>query len=141
MSPLLAIARIDVIPQEGDLYHVVVQLENQGFLPTYTSKKALERDAVRPIEVSLSLPEKVSLISGRQWQEVGHLEGRSNKAFTRLAEAGTDYRCHLEWVVKAPTPSEIEIVAKAERAGTVRQQILLNGEFNSNNSPDKISRE
>jgi murein tripeptide amidase MpaA len=131
MSPLLAIARIDVIPQEGDLYHVVVQLENQGFLPTYTSKKALEREAVRPIEVSLSLPEAVTLISGKQWQEVGHLEGRSNKAFTRLAEGGTDYRCHLEWVVKVPISSEIEIVAKAERAGTVRQQILLNGEFNS----------
>jgi hypothetical protein len=130
MSPLLAIARTDVIPQEGDLYHVVVQLENQGFLPTYTSKKALEREAVRPIEVSLSLPEEVTLISGRQWQEVGHLEGRSNKAFVRLTE-GTDYRCHLEWVVKAPPGSAIEIVAKAERAGTVRQQILLNGEFNS----------
>jgi murein tripeptide amidase MpaA len=124
MSPRLAIARIELTYQGGDIYHLVMQIENQGFLPTYTSQKALERQAVRPIEMILSLPESVTLISGQREQEIGHLEGRSNKAFERLAQ-GSDYRCHVEWVIKGRPGSEIEVSAIAERAGTVRQRLRL----------------
>jgi hypothetical protein len=43
----------------------VSQVPNNGFLPTYTSRKALERWVVRPIEVELSLPADVSMVSGK----------------------------------------------------------------------------
>ncbi|MGK7916607.1 MAG: hypothetical protein AB4038_13850 [Prochloraceae cyanobacterium] len=124
MSPRLAIARLDVTPKGQDIYRVVVQLENQGFLPTYTSQKALERSCVKPIEVSLSLPEEASLISGQLKQEVGHLEGRGNRAFKTFA-LGVDYRCHVEWTIQARSGSEIEIVARSQRAGTVRTSVIL----------------
>lgn len=124
MSPRLAISRTTVTHQGGDVYRVVVQLENQGFLPTYTSQKALERKAVRPIEVSISLPEGKTLISGKQTQEIEHLEGRSNKAYRSLAK-GIDYRRHVEWVIKAASGTEIEIVARAERAGTARKSVEI----------------
>ncbi|GBF82534.1 M14 family metallopeptidase [Aphanothece sacrum] len=119
MSPLLAISKATITHQGADIYHVVFELENRGFLPTYTSQKTLERKAVRLIEVILSLPEKVSLISGKLEQEIDHLEGRSNKAYNTFAK-GTDYRRHLEWVIKGPVDSIIEITACSERAGTVR---------------------
>ena len=124
MSPLLAISRTVVTHQGGNIYHIVVQLENQGFLPTYTSQKALERQAVQPIEVTLTLPEEVTLVSGKQKQEIGQLEGRANKASRSLAE-GTDYRTHVEWVIKAASGREIQFTAQAERAGTVRTTIIL----------------
>lgn len=125
MSPRLVLGRTDVIYQGGDIYHVVVQLENQGFLPTYTSQKALERKAVRPIEVSLSLPSGANLISGKLKQDIKHLQGRSNKVTTLWAQQGTDYRCHVEWVIKGVSGSEIEITAVAERAGTVCCRLKL----------------
>jgi hypothetical protein len=93
-------------------------------LPTYTSQKALERQSVRPIEVILSLPEGVTLISGQREQEIEHLEGRSNKVFEPFAP-GTDFRRHLEWVVKGEAGSEIEVTAVAERAGTVSCRLRL----------------
>ena len=124
MSPRLAVARTVVTYQGNDIYHIVVQLENQGFLPTYTSKKAQERSCVKPIEVSLSLPEEASLIGGQLKQEIGHLEGRSNKAKKNLAQ-GSDYRFHLEWVLKAPSGSELKITALSERAGTVSTLLTL----------------
>jgi murein tripeptide amidase MpaA len=130
MSPRLALARTEVTYQGGDIYHVIVQWENQGFLPTYTSQKALERQSVRPIEVILSLPSEVTLISGQLEQEIEHLEGRANKVFESLA-SGTDYRRHLEWVVKGPSGSEIEITAVAERAGTVRCRLRLDSQKES----------
>jgi murein tripeptide amidase MpaA len=124
LSPRLAIAAVQLIPQGGDIYHLLVQIENQGFLPTYTSKKALERKVVRPIEVNLALPEGVNLISGQLEQEIGHLEGRSNKVFERTA-SGNDYRHHIEWVVKGQTDEEVLITVCSERAGTVRHSLKL----------------
>ncbi len=124
MSPRLAVARTQVTYQGGDIYHITVQWENQGFLPTYTSQKALEGKVVRPIEVILTLPEGASLISGHLEQEIGHLEGRSNKVFEKMAQ-GNDFRRHVEWVVKAKAFSEVEVSAVAERAGTVRCRLQL----------------
>mgnify|MGYP006160027865 FL=1 len=124
MSPLLAISRLDLKSEGNGIYHLVLQLENQGFLPTYTSKKALERKIVRPIQVKLNLADEVSLIVGKLEQEIGHLEGRSNKVYSSLAH-GLDYRCTVEWVIKGVSGQEIEIIAIAERAGTVRQKVIL----------------
>jgi len=124
LSPRLAVSRTVVTAQGEDIFHVVVQWENQGFLPTYTSQKALERKAVRPIEVVLTLPGEVTLISGLRQQEMPHLEGRSNKAYETSA-AGMDYRRHLEWVVKGPQGAVLEITAYAERAGTVTTRVTL----------------
>jgi murein tripeptide amidase MpaA len=124
ISPRLAIARSVVTAQGENIFHIVVQWENQGFLPTYTSQKALERKAVRPIEVVLTLPGTVVLVSGLLKQEIPHLEGRSNKAFASLA-SGLDYRRHLEWVVKGPLGTEIQVTAYGERAGTVQTTLTL----------------
>ncbi|ABG52087.1 peptidase M14, carboxypeptidase A [Trichodesmium erythraeum IMS101] len=127
MSPRLAVSQVVVEHQGGDMYHLVVQLENQGFLPTYTSEKALEQKSVKPIEVILNLPGNVTLVSGKQKQEIEHLEGRASEAFnffsffTKLG----GYRCHLEWVVKGVANSEIKVTAKAERAGVVKTVITL----------------
>ena len=124
MSPLLSISQAKITHHGADIYQVMFELENRGFLPTYTSQKALERKAVRPIEVMLSLPDKVSLISGKLEQEIDHLQGRSNKAYNTFAQ-GTDYRRHLEWVVKGPINSEIQITVCSERAGTVSCVLTL----------------
>ncbi|MFN5515896.1 MAG: M14 family metallopeptidase [Cyanobacteriota bacterium] len=124
LSPRLALSQVRLTPQGGDIYHLVVQWENQGFLPTYTSKKALERKAVRPIEVSLSLAPGVKLISGHLHQELFHLEGRSNKFYESLAE-GSDYRRHLEWVIQGPQGAPIQISAYGERCGTVVTSLVL----------------
>ncbi|HUS17510.1 MAG TPA: M14 family metallopeptidase [Chloroflexia bacterium] len=125
MSPRLGLRRLDITHQGGDVYRVIALLENRGFLPTYTSKKGLERKAVRPIRITLTLPEGATLVSGEAEQEVGHLEGRSSKAFGGFSFSGTDNRCKVEWVVRAPSGSKLHLAAHAERAGTVRADITL----------------
>ncbi len=124
MCPRLAIAQVELKHQGADIYHLCLQLENQGFLPTYTSQKALEKKTVHPIQVTLFYPPSVVLINGKQEQEIGHLEGRANKAYRSVAE-GVDYRTTVTWVISGALGTEIEIVAKAERAGTVNSKITL----------------
>jgi murein tripeptide amidase MpaA len=124
MSPRLALAKTDIIPQGSGVYKIIVQWENQGFLPTYTSQQALDRKAVKAIAVTVELPETVTLITGKLRQELPHLEGRSNKAKTAQAN-GIDYRRHLEWVVQGNGGETVVITAIAERAGTVRSEVVL----------------
>jgi murein tripeptide amidase MpaA len=125
MSPLLAISRLDITSRGENIYHLVLQLENQGFLPTYTSQKALERKAVRSIEVEIDLPNGVEIITGKRKQEIGHLEGRSNKVYRSIATQGTDYRGTIEWVIQGSPGAEIEVIARGERSGTVRKKVHL----------------
>jgi len=69
LNPYLSLRALDINRQSENVYRVVAVIENNGFLPTYTSQKALERNDARPIEAELQLPEGVSLISGerRRW--------------------------------------------------------------------------
>ncbi|MCH2248094.1 MAG: carboxypeptidase, partial [Crocosphaera sp.] len=71
-----------------------------------------------------SLPDGVSLISGNLEHEIDHLEGRSNKALSWLAK-GTDYRRHLEWVVKSTTETIVDVTVCSERAGKVKGDFSL----------------
>ncbi len=135
MSPRLAISRHVLTPLGSGLYHFVIEIENQGFLPTYTSQKALDQKMVHPIEVSLTLPEDARLITGKPHQQIPHLQGRSNKfptvskAFFPIGVHGIDYRQRIEWVIGRSgdhaSPIDIQVEIRSERAGTIRTELAL----------------
>ena len=126
LNPRLSIRDLKVEQQAEGVYHVVLVIENNGFLPTYTSLKAQERKIVRPIEIELRLPEGVTLIGGEQKQEVGQLEGRSNKLFTVFNSGSpTDNRCKIEWVLKGVAGSSVELTIRSQRAGTIHKTLVL----------------
>jgi murein tripeptide amidase MpaA len=128
LNPYLSAPKLTVHSRGGGTYHIAVVIQNNGFLPTYTSQKALERQAVRPIEVELTLPEGITLVSGKQKQEIGHLEGRSNKiSILWSSPSPTDNRTQLEWVVSGPEHAQCELIVRAVRAGTLRRSIVLAG--------------
>jgi murein tripeptide amidase MpaA len=127
MSPHLHIKKATAEKQTDGLYKMTVVVTNAGFLPTYTSKRAMARKVVRPIEARVNLPEGAALVSGKQEQELGHLEGRTNKLYGSWFASGdlTDNTHKLEWVVNAPEGAQVEVVIKSERAGTVRTRLEL----------------
>jgi hypothetical protein len=106
---------------------VQLVLENTGWLPTNVSELALKRQAVRELEVELALPEGARLVSGERLTKAGQLEGRVHKRSTiwwATNDATTD-RAKLEWVVEAPQGGDLGIVARHQRAGTVRETVRL----------------
>jgi hypothetical protein len=102
-------------------------LENTGWLPTNVSQKALERKAVRPVEVELELPEGARLATGKERDDAGQLGGRVERR--QILWWNTDHstaeRTKLEWVVEAEAGSQVGVTARHERAGTVRAELLL----------------
>ena len=105
ISPLLSMRSLDVEPLGDDRFFVRLVLENTGWLPTYVTQKAVERQSVRPLEVELTLPEGARVVAGELRTEAGQLEGRVHlrSALWWGTDQGTSDRAKLEWVVEAPS--------------------------------------
>lgn len=127
MSSRLELLKSDVEALGEGTYKVSVTVANTGFLPTYTSKRGQDRKAVRPMEVSLALPEGGTILSGKADQEAGQLEGRTNKIYSGWysSRVMTDNQKRFEWIVKAEKGGSAKVTVKTERAGTVRTELNL----------------
>jgi murein tripeptide amidase MpaA len=126
ISPKMEVYALDVKPVGDAAYHVRLVLCNTGWLPTNVTQKAIDRKAVRPIEVELTLPEGASLINGEKKVEAGQLEGRFQKRSILLSNNDdTTDRVKVEWVIAAPHGGVLKIGARHARAGTVRREIEL----------------
>ena len=105
-------------------------IQNTGWLPTYVSKRALARKTVRGIVAEIELPTGASLATGKLRDDLGQLEGKSDKhtgvSFWPDYNV-TDDRLKVEWVVRAEAGTTVAITARHERAGTVRANVALTG--------------
>jgi murein tripeptide amidase MpaA len=127
-TPQLAVHTSEATPLGNGHYRVRVVAENAGWLPSYVTKKALERKAVRPVIAEITLPDGASLVTGKAREEIGQLEGRALKPAgnTGYNADPTDDRAKVEWVVSGAKPGAVvEVLVRHERAGTVRVQVTL----------------
>ncbi len=127
ISPLLEVKSLDVDALGDGKHKVRLVLQNAGWLPTHVTEKALERKAVRPLEVELTLPEGAELVAGERKTEAGQLQGRVHRRSV-LWWGGDDSTADLiklEWVIEAPEGGELGIEARHQRAGTVRRVVSL----------------
>jgi murein tripeptide amidase MpaA len=126
ISPRLVLLETRVTPLGGDSYCIRLVVQNEGWLPTYVTKKALERKVTRGVIAEISLPRGSILQSGKQREELGELEGRAYKAASPDEnEEGTNERVKVEWVVNAKKGIKVKLLAKHERAGVVRTEVVL----------------
>jgi murein tripeptide amidase MpaA len=127
ISPKLAVYEATVEPLGDALYKVRLVVQNTGWLPTYITKKALEKKLVRGVIAEIELPDGATLQLGKPREELGQLEGRAYKpsAVTFWSADPTDDRAKVEWVVHAPQGSTVRLTARHERAGVVRVECPL----------------
>jgi murein tripeptide amidase MpaA len=127
ISPKLELYEAKATPLGEGLYQVRLVVQNSGWLPTYITKKALEKKVVRGVVAEIELPEGATLRTGKPREELGQLEGRAYKPSTPTTWHAdpTDDRAKVEWVVHAPTGGTVKIMARHERAGVVRVALEL----------------
>ena len=125
-APRLALTRTAVQRLGEETWQITALVENQGFLPTDTSRQARKRQVVRPITVTLTLPDDAMLIAGKARDEIGQLEGRAQSVHRlwALDDPGSRAR-RMDWTVRAGAGATITLTCAAERAGTVRTTLLL----------------
>jgi Zinc carboxypeptidase len=127
VSPKLEVRSFDSQTVSNGAHRVRLVLENTGWLPTYVTQRALDRKAVRPIEVDLELPEGGRVVTGKPREQAGQLEGRVERRSVLWwnVDHSTSDLTKVEWVVEAPAGERLGLVARHERAGTARAELIL----------------
>ena len=131
ISPMLTLHSAEVFPAGRDTYRVRLVVQNTGWLPSYVTKKALDKKFTRGVVAEIALPRGGTLQAGKLREELGQLEGRAyHSAFADDSEGMTNDRLKVEWVVHAPKGGTVKVSARHERAGVVRVTLKLN--YNNN---------
>jgi hypothetical protein len=104
--------------------------QNTGWLPTYVTKRAKDKNMVRGVVFEIDLPAGAELVQGEPRIVAGQLEGRALKPSSPNGWAGqahdvTDDRCKVEWVIKAKKGSTVTLIVRHERAGRVSRELTL----------------
>ena len=129
----LTLPRLEVFKAEAtrlgpDTWKIRLAVQNTGYLPTYVTKRALERKVTRGVVYEIELPEGASLAGGKQRVEGAQLEGRASRPSLQAFLPNLDLtgdRGQCEWTVRAASGARIDMSAKHDRAGKVSATIAL----------------
>jgi len=128
LSPKLELVAADALALGDGAWRVRLVVQNTGWLPSYVSKRALERKVVRGVIAEIALSGGGELVTGKRREEIGQLEGKAYK-HTGISfwpdYHVTDDRAKIEWIVRGKAGDTVELVARHERAGTVRASVKL----------------
>ncbi|MDZ7960497.1 MAG: M14 family metallopeptidase [Aulosira sp. DedQUE10] len=127
ISPRLEIYQTGVHNLGNEIYLLQLVVHNTGWLPTYVTQKALDKKLVKGCICEIELPDGVTLETGKLRQELGQLEGRAYQSSypTRRQSDPTQDRAKIEWFVRGPLGSKVQLLARHERAGVVRTEVIL----------------
>jgi murein tripeptide amidase MpaA len=127
-SPKLELVAAEADALGDDSWRVRLVVQNTGWLPSYVSKRALDRKVVREVIAEIAVPNGAKLVHGKRRQMLGQLEGKAYK-HTGVSfwpdHNITDARAKVEWVVHAKKGERIELLARHEKAGVVRATVTL----------------
>ncbi len=124
LSPLLRIVDLTSEPLSDGTHHVVATVQNQGFLATYVTRKALEIRRDYPIVATLRVSGG-EVVGNNAKQKVGHILGRLS--YIRRWAAGADESTRrVEWNIK-PTGGALEVTVEAwaHKAGRDEKNLTL----------------
>jgi murein tripeptide amidase MpaA len=128
-APRLA-HRDTIVERLGErVWRVRVVVENDAWLPTNVTQRAIDRKLVREVEAVITLPSNAKLARGNPLVALGQLSGRS-RVTTMVGDFGattdgTPDRGVAEWIVEADPGSRVDVVVSHPRAGTVRATAQL----------------
>ena len=125
ISPRLELYEASAKPLSDGTYRIRLVVHNTGWLPSYATKKGVEKKVVRGLVCEIELPEGATLEAGEPREQRGQLEGRAYKEAFVSGDDATEDRIKVEWVVRAPGGGTVKLVARHERAGVVRAEVVL----------------
>jgi len=125
IAPRLRRRSLTVTALGTGAWQVRLVVENDGWLPTNGTERAVQRKVVRPVEVTITVPDG-AVVLGPDHVEVGQLTGRAGKlsAAPAAADPTTD-RAVVDFVVTGPAGTTVTLEARHQRAGVVRAEVAL----------------
>ena len=128
--PKVQITKAEAIKQDESTWKLVLEVVNDGYLPTYLTQEALNIKVDKPIEVTLDVPADTKIIMGKANQSIGHLEGFSqlNSDYQfgniRMKQKNPGMK-RVEWVVQGTAGQKIDIFVHSQKAGKAKAGLVL----------------
>jgi hypothetical protein len=123
VSPRVVILDAKLHPTDSkDVYRVSLEIENEGYLPTNITERALENETAVPVRAMIEL-QNAELLGGKERTDLGHLKGSRD---TTRSVGRHESRRTVEYVVrKTGGDSKVTLVVVSERGGTARRTLYL----------------
>jgi hypothetical protein len=120
MAPHVVIGDVRTESLANDLVRLEVNVMNDGFLPTYVTRKAVDNGLAKPIRAELTLS-GAELLAGESIEVVGHLKGTNPKVYSY-----GDSETTVKWVVRRQDENaKAEVTIVSQKAGTVSKEVTL----------------
>ncbi len=125
VSPRVVIKDVSVSPIGGDdVFKVSMVVENEGYLPTNITQRALDAEVAVPVRATVQLTD-AEFIVGSERTYVGHLLGTRD---TQRRTGTADARHTLNYVVRVTGSSPtMSIEVRSEKGGVRREQVRMGG--------------
>ncbi|MDH5805875.1 MAG: M14 family metallopeptidase [Gemmatimonadota bacterium] len=120
-SPRVIVKDLTVTSLGDDLYRIRLAVENEGYLPTNMTERALEVKVAVPVRVVLDVG-AADLITGMPRTTLGHLAGRRDVQGSEGSSATT---ASVEYVVRANGEESVTLTVHSEKGGTTRRVVEL----------------
>lgn len=123
-APCLEITGTEIKQLAQYVFKITVEIENTGFLPTYLSQKAKEKNQVREITAHL-IDDNVTFIEGKRRQRLGHLDGYGKMPeLTYLASVDCQNKTKVSWIIETEL-EEIIVKITSTKAGNLTKKLSL----------------
>ena len=114
--------QIDLTAVSTDIFKISGVVENEGYLPTYITQRALDAEVAVPVRLYAQLSDAV-MITGAARTDLGHLIG-SRDAQQQSADATA--RRAFEYVVRVTgSRPSMTITARSQKGGVARRALRL----------------
>jgi len=127
MLPLIKITDVEVVLLGDRLFRLKVTVENEGFLPTNVTQKAIQNGVAEPVKVKLELVH-ADLLSGDEETDIGHLKGLSPLGVQPSSRRATPLENDrtVEFLVRTTgAEAKAKITAVSEKAGVESKEVRL----------------
>jgi murein tripeptide amidase MpaA len=131
MLPCLAIAALEVESLGDGLFRITANVENQGFLPTQVTQKAIDHGLARPVLAEIDL-EGVELLYGKKTTNLGHIPGNGpagSSVFGPPSSRVTANQKSAQWLVRTNGNNPaVTVTVSSPKAGMAAEHVLLKKE-------------
>ncbi|OGD17373.1 MAG: hypothetical protein A2Y69_07620 [Candidatus Aminicenantes bacterium RBG_13_59_9] len=124
--PFLKIDGVKIVPLGDRLFRILATVENEGFLPTNVTQKAVDHRLAKTVKARIDIQD-AEILSGGTTVELGHIPG-NNPALASsrggAAAGGTPNQKTAQWLVRLKSgKAQASVTAISEKAGTVTAKI------------------
>lgn len=126
LLPRLAIMRFQAQPLGHNFVKVTAEIVNRGYLPTWISRQRQAMKLTEPVQIELTGAE---ILQGQAQGEIEALEGygqdQTELSFSGVYGQTAALRRKLEWVVRAPAGTRVQLNIRCAQAGQASASCVI----------------